>query len=113
MIDMYGNYKEEKNDLSDAINLAALMTDVAVFTSKNMLKAGLIEEKDMHYVGLGASALLHDIGEEVIQYAAKDESVSKLAFITCCLYEELHPGEMASVGRKMAKKAGIDLEEEE
>ena len=113
MIDMYGNYKEEQKDISNPFNLAALMTDVAVFVSKNMLKAGLVEEKDMHYVGLGASALLHDIGDEVIQYAAKNDSVSKLAFITCCLYEESHPGEMVSVGKEMAASAGIDLEAEE
>ncbi len=113
MIDMYGNYKEEQNDARNTFELAALMTDVAVFVSKNMVKTGLVEEKDMQYVGLGASALLHDIGDEVIQYTVKSESVSKLAFITCCLYEELHPGEMVSVGRKIAKEAGIDLEAEE
>ncbi len=115
MIDMYGNYKEEENDVArKAFDLAGLMTNVAECVSTNMVRAGIIDKKDGHYFGLGASSFLYEtIGDEIFQFAATNESVSKLAFTVCYLYEQVHPGEMASVGRKIAASAGIDLEADE
>jgi len=114
MIDMYGNYREEKNDDCNIFELAGLMTDVATCISANMVRAGIISKEDGHYFGLGAGAFLHEtIGDEVIRFAARNESVAKLAFSACYFYEQLHPGEMASVGREMANEAGMDLEAEE
>ena len=114
MIDMYGNYREEKNDTSDHLELAGLMTDVAECISRNMVRAGIIDKKEGSYFGLGAGAFLHEtVGDEIFQFAARNESVSKLAFTVCYLYEQAHPGEMVSVGKEMAEKAGVDLEEDE
>ena len=114
MIDMYGNYREEKNDDCNIFELAGLMTDVADCISRNMVRAGIISKEDGQYFGLGASAFLNEtIGDKIFQFAARNESVSKLAFSVCYFYEQLHPGEMVSVGREMAEKAGVDLEAEE
>lgn len=114
MIDMYGNYKEEQKDVSNPFELAELMTDVAECISRNMVRAGIIDKKEGSYFGLGAGAFLHEtIGDEIFQFAARNESVSKLAFTVCYLYEQAHPGEMVSVGKEMAEKAGVDLEEDE
>ena len=114
MIDMYGNYREEKNDDCNIFELAGLMTDVADCISRNMVRAGVVDKKDGNYFGLGAGAFLHEtIGDEIFQFAARNESVSKLAFTVCYLYEQAHPGEMVSVGKEMAEKAGVDMEEDE
>lgn len=114
MIDMYGNYGKEQNDIRDMLELAESMTNVAVIIAKNMVRAGIIDAKDGHYFGLGAGRFLHEtIGDEIFQFAATNESVSKLAFTACYLYESAHPGEMISVGKEMAENAGIDLEGDE
>lgn len=110
MIDMYGNYgAKQQNDRM----LAKMYAEVCETIAVNMTNNSLIEKEDAPDVGLGASALLMEtVGEDLITEIYGNRTLVKLAFVYAATFEQLHPGELARIGRLLAEDARRREDEE-